>query len=448
MAAVIFDLIYLAGLAISSPLWLYRMIRHGRYRSDLGQRLGKSPAHHGLQPVIWVHGVSLGEINGIRTLVDELADQLADYQIVISTTTDTGMARARALFSPKRRVFRFPLDFSWAVRRAMRRVRPDLVVLMEGEIWPNFLACAEKRGVPVVLVNGRMSPDKGYPRYKLVKPIMKRVFSRLTVLAIQDQTYADRFVELGASAERVHVTGTMKFDTATVADRVGGADELAGALGLRPEDKLIVAGGTGTGEEGPILEMYAAMRSAGSFDERTRLAIVPRKPERFEDVSHLIRQGGFDLVRRSECPDGTAGRIGDGAVILGDTMGELRKFYSLAAVAFVGRSLVPMGGSDMIEAAALGVPVAFGPHAFNFPQAAALVDAGGGRQVGDVDELAETLRQWLADPASAAAVGRRGRQFVRDRQGATRRNVELICGVLGRKPAEREGNIATRVLVD
>ena len=218
MMRLLTDLLYLAALVAISPMWLYRMIRHGRYRSDIGQRFGKAPVRHGLQPVIWIHAVSLGEVNGIRTLVAELASQLPDYQIVISTTTATGMARARELFAPKRTVFRFPLDFSLAIRRAFRRLRPNLVVLMEGEIWPNFLARANARGVPVVLVNGRMSADKGYPRYRLVKPLVKRLFNRLTVLAVQDEVYADRFIRLGTDPGKVRVTGTMKFDTAEAAD--------------------------------------------------------------------------------------------------------------------------------------------------------------------------------------------------------------------------------------
>ncbi|NQU76160.1 MAG: 3-deoxy-D-manno-octulosonic acid transferase [Planctomycetes bacterium] len=446
MTALLIDLVYLLALVAISPIWLYRMIRHGRYRRDLRQRLGKAPCHYGTQPVIWVHAVSLGEINAIRTLVDELAGQLPDHQIVISSTTDTGMAQAVKLFSPKRVAFRFPLDFSWAMRRAVNRIRPNMVVLMEGEIWPNLIALAGRRKVPVVLVNGRMSENRGYPRYKRFRCLTKRLFNGLTALAVQDQRYADRFIDLGAAAEKVHVTGTMKFDTAEAADGAAGAEEMAKALGLGPTDRLIVAGGTGPGEEQLLLEMFANLTASGAFDKSTRLAIIPRKPERFDEVADIIARCGFGVVRRSQCPDGTAGQMPASAVVLGDTMGDLRKFYSLAAAAFVGRSLVPMGGSDMIEAVALGIPVAFGPHVFNFPQARGLVEASVARQVADVVELGQVLAQWLADPAAAAELGRMARQFVRSQQGATRRNVEIICGVLGRKPAERPGNIATKII--
>ena len=445
MMGLIIDCLYAAGLLVSSPIWLYRMVRHGRYREDVSQRLGEAPVRHGLQPVIWIHAVSLGEVNGVRALVDELASQLPDYQIVISSTTDTGMTQARKLFSPKRKTFRFPFDFSWAVRRAFGRLRPDLVVLMEGEIWPNFLARANRLDVPVVLVNGRMSRDKGYPGYKRVRWFTKRLFNRLRVLAVQDQTYAECFIELGTDSEKVRVTGTMKYDTAVVADSVAGAGELAAAIGLKRDagEKLIVAGGTGPGEEKLLLEIFETGRANGEFDDRTRLAIVPRKPERFDEVAALIGRTGLEFIRRSQTPDGQAPTAG-APVILGDTMGELRKFYSLADAVFVGRSLVPMGGSDMIEAAALGKAVAFGEHGFNFPPAEALLAAGVARQVEDVDQLRQTLAEWLTDPAAACEMGRKAQQFVRSHQGATRRNVEMICDVLGRVPAERPGNIATR----
>jgi len=442
MKALLLDLVYALGLVATSPVWLTRMIRHGRYRSGWAQRLGASPVRYGSQPMVWIHAVSLGEVNGIRALVDELAGQLPDHEIVISSTTDTGMTRARKLFAPTRRVFQFPFDFSWTVRRAFDRIRPDLVVLMEGEIWPNFLARANQRGVPVVLVNGRMSENKGYPRYRKVRPLVRRLFNRLAVLAVQDQAYADRFISLGTDPAKVVVTGMMKYDTVETGSQVDGAAELAAALGLDEGRRLIVAGGTGNDEEAPLLEMFSAMRESRQVDERAVLAIVPRKPERFEQVARLIADGGSALVRRTERPDGARGELPCGAVVLGDTMGELRKFYSLADAIFVGRSLVPMGGSDMIEAAALGKPVAFGPHVFNFPQAAELVAEGAAARVADVDELRRTLAGWLADPAAAAEMGRTARRFVESRRGATRRNVEIICDVLSREAASRPGSIA------
>jgi 3-deoxy-D-manno-octulosonic-acid transferase len=442
MTRFILDAVYLLAAIAGSPVWLYRMARHGRYRSAWGERLGGVPVRYGLQPIIWVHGVSLGEVNAARSLVAELHSQLPDFRVVVSTTTETGMAAATRLFAPDHMVFHWPLDFSLCVRRALARMRPDLVVLMEGEAWPNFLAACTDRGVPVVVVNARMSADKGYPRYKAIAPLARRLmFSRLAAVGVQDAAYAERFEYLGVPPERIHLTGMMKYDTAVIGDAVDGSDALSAAIGLAGEHRLVVAGGTGPGEEKMLLDIWAAL--AGRHP-RARLAIVPRKPERFDEVAALIASCGFKTVRRSRTPDGrnAAAPLSGDAVVLGDTMGELRKFYSLAECVFVGRSLVPMGGSDMIESAALARATAFGPHTFNFPQADRLA-ANGCVRLADADALREQLDAWLGDPADAAEAGRRAQEFVRGQTGATRRNVEMICGVLGRVPAAAPGAIAT-----
>jgi len=457
------DVAYAAGLAVLSPVWLYRMIRHGRYRSGIAQRLGAAPVRHGLQPTIWIHGVSLGEINAARTLVAEIHRQLPDYRVVVSSTTDTGMTAARKLFAPDHIVFQWPLDFTLSVRAALRRIRPSLVVTIKGEVWPNFLAACNRCKVPVVVVNGRMSADKGYPRYKLLGPLAAKLFNRLTAIGVQDVAYAARFQSLGVDADRVQVTGMLKYDTAGVADHVEGDEALSAAMGLTVQDRLIVAGGTGPGEEAILLDLYRRLKAKHA---QARLAIVPRKPERFDEVARLITSASFPLMRRTEHADGlgtgeacrsalsevgrTAGetpatradKMSTPPVLLGDTMGELRKFYSLATYVFVGRSLVPMGGSDMIESAALGKATAFGPHTFNFPQAADLA-RNGCVQVADAAALERQLDAWLSDPTAAGAAGKQAQQFVRSQQGATKRNVEMICRVLGRVPAMSEGGIAT-----
>ena len=443
MTGILLDVVYATLLAATSPMWVYRMIRHGRYREDIGQRFGAAPTRYGLQPTIWIHGVSLGEVNAARTLVAELHGQLPDYRVVISSTTDTGMAAARRIFEPSHMVFRWPLDFSVSVRMALRRIRPSLVVLMEGEVWPNFVSACRRRDVPVVVVNGRMSADKGYPGYKRLGPLTKRLFQGVTAFGVQDESYVERFASLGVDRDKLHVTGMMKFDTAGIAECLAGQDELAEAMGVTDEQKLIVAGGTGPGEEEIILDVFAEL--TGRHGDG-RLAIVPRKPERFGEVARLITSRGFEVVRRSRRADGATGQVSARSVILGDTMGELRKFYALAAAVFVGRSLVDMGGSDMIEAAALGKATAFGPHTFNFPQADALA-AHGCVRVADAGELTAQLDKWLGDRSGALAAGREAQEYVRSCQGATKRNVALICGILARVPAQAQGGIATDAIV-
>ena len=439
MMGFLLDALYAGGLVATSPVWLYRMVRHGRYRDGWGQRFGAVPIRYGLQPVIWIHGVSLGEVNAAQALVAELHCQLPDYRVVISSTTDTGMAAARRLYAPDHLVFHWPLDFTLAVRRALRRLRPDLVVLMEGEVWPNFLGACNRRGIPAVVVNGRLGADKGYPRYKKLGPLAAKLFNRLTAIGTQNETYARLWRSLGVDEDKLHVTGMLKYDTAEIADRLDGQEALAAALGIAPGDRLIVAGGTGPGEESTLLDVFAELKAD---HPAARLALVPRKPERFEEVARLVTARGLSLVRRSERPDGSDSQAAPDAVILGDTMGELRKFYALAECVFVGRSLAPMGGSDMIEAAALGKPTTFGPHTFNFVQADDLA-AHGCARVADAETLRKQLDAWLRDPASASAAGRQAQDFVRSRQGATRRNVEMICRILHRVPAARPGGIAT-----
>ncbi|MGC9454570.1 MAG: 3-deoxy-D-manno-octulosonic acid transferase [Phycisphaerae bacterium] len=442
MTGLLLDVAYGLGLAALSPVWLYRAIRHGRYRRGIAERMGAAPVSYGFQPVIWVHGVSVGEINAARSLVSELHSQLPDYRVVVSSTTDTGFAAAGKHFAPEHKVFHWPMDFTLSVARALDRVKPELVVLMEGDIWPNFLAACNRRDIPAVVVNGRMSRDKGYPGYRKLGRMAGKLFNRLTAIGVQNEEYAELFRSLGAEPEKVHVTGMMKYDTADVTDRVPGQDKLAAAMGLRESDKLVVAGGTGGGEEKMLLERLDQLLQRVP---QAVLAIVPRKPERFDEVARLISQSGRSLVRRSQRPDGTKGDRPDDAVLLGDTMGELRAFYALADAVFVGRSLVPMGGSDMIEAAALGKPTAFGPHTFNFPQADELA-ANGCMRVADADELIDQLCRWLTETASAGQASRSAQRFVQSRQGATRRNVEMICRVLGRDPAVAPGAIATEQL--
>ncbi|MCD6364840.1 MAG: 3-deoxy-D-manno-octulosonic acid transferase [Planctomycetes bacterium] len=436
MSGILLDIAYAVILAAASPMWLYRMIRHGRYRNDIAQRFGAAPRRKSSRPCVWIHGVSLGEVNAARTLVGELHDQLSDYEVVVSSSTETGMAAARRLFGASHMVFRWPIDFSWAVRSAIDRIRPDIVVLMEGEVWPNFTAACKRRGIPVVVVNARMSADKGYPGYRKLGPLAARLFNSVTAFGVQDDSYARLYMALGVDADKLHVTGMMKFDTAETGDALDAQEALGAALSVLPEQQLIVAGGTGPLEEQIVLDAFKRLRNG---HPNARLAIVPRKPERFDEVADLIRRRGFDVVRRSQNPDGAGAeepeRAGE-TVILGDTMGELKKFYALATCVFVGRSLVPMGGSDMIESAALGKPTIFGPHTFNFPQAGALAEHGCVR-VTDGQGLQTQLERWLDDPASAERAGKEAQDYVKSQQGATKRNVEMIRRIL--KPSENQG---------
>ncbi|GMU36380.1 MAG: 3-deoxy-D-manno-octulosonic acid transferase [Phycisphaerae bacterium] len=429
----------LAGL-VYLPVALYNAFVRGKNRRGWGQRFGAVPHFDASRRRLWIHAVSLGEVNATPALVEGLRRVRPDLDVVVSTTTDTGFARATALYGADR-VFRFPLDFSFAVRRALDRVHPELIVLVELEVWFNLIHEADRRGIPVAVVNGRLT-ERSARKLARLGGIARSMFRRLTWVGAQDTTIAARFERLGTPLERIEITSSMKWDTATVADRVSGTDELRVALGLGENEALWVCGSTGDDEEPLLLEAFRALLAGATGAAITptspRLALVPRKPERFNDVARLIERCGFDVVRRSLCPDG-ASTPGGGVrtVILGDTLGELRKFYALARVVYVGRSLVPLGGSDPIEAAALGRAVLCGPHMNNFEApVAALAEAGALRRIGSASELAAAVRDWLADPAALAERGEKARRVVVAHQGATARTVDRLTAILrGRLPS-------------
>ena len=418
----ILDLLYLFAGLTYSPVIVYRAIRHGRYRSGWAQRFGKISRRSPEKKCIWLHAVSVGEVNAAKTVIEELEDRFAEFEIVISTTTDTGFARATNLFSRDHQVFYFPFDFSRAMHRAFGNIRPAICLLMELEIWPNFISLAKRLDVPVVVVNGRIS-DKSYAGYKRIKPFTRNIFGKISLVLAQTDQYAQRFREIGAG--NVIVTSSLKYDTAQITDKVQGADALAAQINIGSE-RLWVAGGTGPGEEQIILDVFKHLRQSDQFED-LRFVIVPRKPERFDEVARTIADAGFDFIRYSSFKNTDVNCKEKPPVILGDTMGDLRKFYSLATIIFVGRSLVPMGGSDMMEAAALGKCTVFGPHAFNFRQTVDSLLAGNGAIiVNDGDELLKTMRKCLLEPDYAREIARNGQEDIKRNQGATIKSIEQI----------------------
>ncbi len=459
------DIAYLFASLAYLPVLLYRMATRNRYRTGWSQRFGGVSRRHPDRKCIWIHAVSLGEINATRTVITELVRQLPDCEIVISTTTDTGMDRARTLFSADHEVFYFPLDFSCISRRAFKRLRPDLCLLMELEVWPNFLASANKFAAHVVVVNGRIS-EHSFKWYKRIRPIAKSIFSRLSLILAQTPEYAERFTAIGCPSDRVIVTGSLKYDTAQIIDKVPGSDTLATQLSITPDQRLLVAGATGNDEERILLDVYSKLIEDPRFHD-VRLALVPRKPERFDDVAQQIQQAGYNLIRYSEIEKKPASALAPilspspssvpsvaqgksdptldpqgvprpssvvPPVILGDTMGDLRKFYSLSTVIFVGRSLVPMGGSDMMEAAALAKPTLFGPHATNFQQTVeALLADEGAICTQTPDDLLAALKKCLTDSDYAARIAANGRKVIENNQGATRKTVNEIARLLNAK---------------
>lgn len=418
------NICYFIAALVYLPVLLFQIVFQGKNRRGWRERFGHVAPRPGDRPCVWIHAVSVGEVNATQALVRELRKAFLDVDIVISSTTDTGYARAKALYSDIA-VFRYPLDFSWVVNRVLRRIRPTLIVLMELEVWFNLVTTASARGVQVCVANGRFTAGSA-KRFKLIGPLVRRMFSRLAWVGAQDEVIAERFRHAGVPAERVEVVGSMKWDAATLAAQVGGERELAEALGIRSDRPLIVLGSSGPGEEKILLE--ACDRLPVELND-VQVVVVPRKPERFDEVARLIKRQGKHCFRRSELPDGslpptnTSGR----GVVLGDTMGELRKFYSLSDVVMVGRTMVPLGGSDLMEVAALGKAMIVGPHTENFADPVARLDeAGAIAKVQSAEELSQRLREVLGDAEARQKMGARARRVVRENQGASARTVARL----------------------
>lgn len=422
----LYDLIYALALLVGWPWLLYRRWKRGPGSLALRERLGNVPARPVAAHCVWIHGVSLGEINATRTIVAELRRRSPESVVVVSSTTNTGLARARELY-PDLLVFRFPLDISFALRRVLERIRPSIIVLLELEVWPNLVEVARRRGVPVVVANGRLTEDKSLRAFRrpLIRTVSRRMFGGLRWVGAQDLPYARRFIEVGVPPQRVEIVGSVKYDAADVADWITGQEALADSMTIDRHRPLWVCGSTGPGEEQFVLDAYRALlgRIPG-----LQLAIIPRKPERFEEVAELIRAAGFACLRRSGKPPLVPPDVeSPRPVFLGDTMGELRKFYGLATVVFVGRSLVPMGGSDVMEVAGLGKPLVVGPHTDNFAEAVTLlVECGGCRRIESPDELPTALADWLADEGARRHAGLAARNAILARRGATDATVQRI----------------------
>ncbi len=416
------DLGYVVLAGLTAPVWARKA------RGDWGARFGKAtPIEGSGRRRIMLHAVSVGEVNAIRELVPML---LLTADVIVSTTTDTGMRRARDVFGAIDRchVVRYPLDFSWSVRRFLDAARPDAVGLVELEVWPNFVKACVARGVPVAVLNGRLSEKsfKGYGRFRwLVGPS----FRRLSVAAVQDGAYAERFEAMGTPLELVRVVGSMKWDTARVDEPAQGGDALAAAMGIDPERPLIVAGSTGpidpaAGDDGCEELLLHRACPAG-----VQLLCAPRKPERFEEALDAL--GGAErCVTRSSQRQGAAGTDR----FLLDTIGELRDAYSLADVAIVGRTFGTLHGSDPIEPAALGKPVVVGPDMQNFESIARTLTQAGALVEASASNVGEVLAELLADPTRRQAIGERGRACVRAEQGATARCAEAMLDLVDTSP--------------
>ncbi|MET0484312.1 MAG: 3-deoxy-D-manno-octulosonic acid transferase [Candidatus Rokuibacteriota bacterium] len=414
----LYTLAFATAVAGYAPVAVLRRIARGvpiNLRERLGLRAHQPPA----APCGWIHAVSVGEAIAAAPLVEGLRRRWPALPLVVSTVTETGARVVRQRFTGLASHRYLPLDFPGASRRVIASIRPAFFVGMETELWPNLLRTLAARGVPTMVANGRLS-DRSFRRYRLVRGAMRRVLADVSVFGMQSDEDARRVIALGATPERVVVTGNVKHEA--LPDPAGAADLWRRLAGLAPRQMVWIAGSTHRGEEGAVLDAHVAARAT-----RPDLALIiaPRHPERVGEVISLVTARGFTAVRRSELP----GAVPDRAttVIVLDTVGELAQLYSIADVVFVGGSLAPFGGHNMLEPAARAKPVLFGPHTTNFRDAATLLlDSEGGRLVHDSRELGVELIRLLDDPLLRATSGEKAHAAVAAQHGAVGLTLELI----------------------
>jgi 3-deoxy-D-manno-octulosonic-acid transferase len=401
--------------AIGNLIW--RGLRYPKYWHRWPERFGFVARLSGRR-VLWVHAVSVGEVRSAAPLVAGLVERYPEHRIVVTTMTPTGSQQVRELFGERVSHCYVPYDFPVAVRRFFDRVRPEAAVIAETEFWPNIFEECGRRRIPLLLVNGRVSQAslRGYLR---VPNIARAMLVNADVLCAQTRVDAQRLRNLGAPPHLVHVTGNLKFDVELPAQLLEEARALRGHWGR--ERPVLIAASTHAGEERKILEAFALLKRRYAT---LLLVLVPRHPERFQSVARLSRKRGFAVALRSRTP----GALPAGTeVLVGDTMGELQRLYAAADVAFIGGSLVPHGGQNLLEACAVDVPVVFGPHMFHFEEISAMaLERGAARQVHDVRGLADAVALYFEQPALRRAAGRAAHTLVADNRGALVRTLAIV----------------------
>ncbi|MBS1210972.1 MAG: waaA [Proteobacteria bacterium] len=417
MNRLAYSVLWHFGLPLIGLRLLYRARKQPEYLQHLAERFGAAPLA-GKCPRIWLHAVSVGETRAAQPLVKALLTQYPQHDILLTHMTPTGRATGAELFATEPRVHScyLPYDFPWAQRRFLQRARPQLGIVMETEVWPNLMHAAEVAGVPMLLVNARLSARsaRGYQR---LGQLARATFGRFTKVLAQTADDAERLRACGART--TEVCGNMKFDVELNPALLARGTEFKQTAGGRP---IILAASTREGEEAPLLAAFARHAPAQAL-----LVLVPRHPQRFDEVATLVAQHGLSLQRRSS---GEA--IAPATrVWLGDSMGEMVAYYRMADVAIIGGSWQPLGGQNLIEACAAGTPVLVGPHTFNFTEAATqAIAAGAARRCPDLDQALATCAQLLADATARQAMGKAGQAFAEANRGATRRTLQAIGQVL------------------
>jgi 3-deoxy-D-manno-octulosonic-acid transferase len=405
-------------LGLTLPLWLYGMLRHGKYRAGLSARLGSVPATlkatGAMEKCIWIHAVSVGEVLAVAPLIAKIRQRFEGIRIVVSTTTMTGQALAQKRFG-EQDVFYFPLDFAFALRPYFERLRPSLVVIAETEFWPNFLRLARANGARIAVVNARIS-DRSFPRYRALRSLLTSILANVDVFLAQSELDRERLLQIGAPQPRVQVGGNLKFDAAVPAENT-----LSTAVrsAMPPNSKVWVCGSTVEGEEAILLDAFQALVKD---HHELVMVLAPRHPERFQEVADLLVKRAVRFWRRSAW---NGASVSEGVFLL-DTIGELAGTYRIADFAFVGGSLAPRGGHNILEPALFGVPTMVGPHTENFRDIVNLFEREQAVQRVDEISLKAQLNSWLKDSAAAKAMGERAQQVCRAQSGAVEQTLTAL----------------------
>jgi 3-deoxy-D-manno-octulosonic-acid transferase len=409
------------ALLVGLPYFVYRGLRTGKYWPSLRERLGFLPASLNArgQQSIWIHAVSVGEVIATRPILPLLRERFADFPVFVSVTTLTGRQVAERQLRDADGVFFCPFDWAWIVKRAVRRIQPRLLLLVDTEIWPHLTRACHDSGAVVLLVNGRIS-DTSYPRYRRIRPFMRRFLKEIDCFCMQSPRYRERIIDLGAEPDRVEVVGSLKFD----AD-VPGRGKPSVAAQLVPSDRpVIVVGSTLAPEEEILLEAFGELRKDHS---ELFLVLAPRHPDRFDEVAQLASSPGWKVVRRTalDAPPREAD------VMILDTIGELASVYGRADMVFVGGSLATWGGHNLVEPAIVGKPIVFGPHMSNFKEMARMfIEADAAIQVDNRERLTEALKELMRDPDRRTSLGKNASELVRSNRGAGQKTVEIAHRLL------------------